>query len=145
MNIKLNVNESEKIYIIYNFHAEAERRQQRNRRQQQREMQNRGMLRHCTYFDAQFSRDGSHYALMCLGPSVPYVTLHKIILDDIDNAKDNNEGSGSSDEPDRVPLTAQKTLKDSSYSFELIALIENNTRLQVIFIFIRRFIRQCIN
>lgn len=109
---------------------EAERRQQRNRRPQQREMQNRGMLRHCTYFDAQFSRDGSHYALMCLGPSVPYVTLHRIILDEIDNAEDNSDGSGSSDEPESVPLTAQKIPKDSSYSFELIALIENNTRLQ---------------
>lgn len=127
------MNESDKIYIIYDFHTEAERRQQRNRRQQQREMQNRGMLRHCTYFDAQFSRDGSHYALVCLGPSVPYVTLHRIILDDIDNVEDNSEGSGSSNKPVSVPLTTQKTPKDSSYSFELIALIENNTRLQVMF------------
>jgi len=91
------------------------------------------MLRHCSYFDAQFSRDGSHYALVCLGPSVPYVTLHRTILDDIDNAEDNSDGSGSGDEPDSVPLTTQKMPKDSSYSFELIALIENNTRLQVMF------------
>lgn len=87
------------------------------------------MLRHCTYFDAQFSRDGSHYALICLGPSVPYVTLHRIISDEMNNAED---GSGSGDEPDSIPLTTQKTPQDSSYSFELIALLENNTRLQVI-------------
>ncbi|XP_025196099.1 uncharacterized protein LOC112595188 isoform X2 [Melanaphis sacchari] len=109
---------------------EAERRQQRNRRQQQREIQNRGMLRHCTYFDAQFSRDGSHYALICLGPSVPYVTLHRIVSNEIDNAEDNSDGSGSGDEADSVPLTTQKTPQEPSYSFELIALMENNTRLQ---------------
>jgi len=96
-------------------------------------MQNRGMLRHCTYFDAQFSRDGSHYALLCLGPSVPYVTLHRTILDEFENTEDNSDGSGSSDEPESVPLNAQKIPKDSSYSFELISLIENNTRLQVMF------------
>jgi len=125
-------NYGDNIFIIYDFRAEAERRQQRNRRQQQREIQNRGMLRHCTYFDAQFSRDGSHYALVCLGPSVPYVTLHRIILDEFDNAEDNSDGSGNGDETDNVPLTTQKIPQDSSYSFELIALIENNTRLQVI-------------
>jgi len=95
-------------------------------------MQNRGMLRHCTYFDAQFSLDGSHYALVCLGPSVPYVTLHRIVLDDSDNAEDNIDGSGTGDETDSVPLTAQQLPKNSSYSFEFIGLIENNTRLQVI-------------
>lgn len=94
-------------------------------------MQNRGMLRHCTYFDAQFSRDGSHYALVCLGPSVPYVTLHRIVLDDSDEFEDNTDGSGSGDVAESMPLIAQKSPKDSSFSFEFIALIENNTRLQV--------------
>ncbi|XP_025409060.1 uncharacterized protein LOC112682616 isoform X2 [Sipha flava] len=106
-----------------------ELRRQRNRRQQQK-MNNRGAMRHCTYYDAQFSRDGSHYALICLGPSVPYVTLHRILMDDSDNGEDNINGSGFGDEVVSMPQTTQKWLKDPSFSFEFVALIENNTRLQ---------------
>lgn len=110
---------------------EAERLQQRNRRQQQ-EMLGHGAIRHCTYYDAQFSRDGSYYALMCLGPSVPYVTLHRIVVEDKDDNEDNIDSSGVGDEMENVPNTAEKWPKDSSYSFEFISLLENNTHLQVI-------------
>lgn len=96
-------------------------------------MNTRGAMRHCTYYDAQFSRDGSHYALICLGPSVPYVTLHRILMDSSDNGEDNVDGSGFGDEVGSMPHSTQKWLKDPSYSFEFIALIENNTRLQVKF------------
>lgn len=90
-------------------------------------------MRHCTYYDAQFSRDGSHYALICLGPSVPYVTLHRIMVDDSDGGEDKSDGSGVGDEVDNGPDTVQKQPIDSSYSFQFISLIENNTRLQVMF------------
>jgi len=88
--------------------------------------------RHCTYYDAVFSRDGSHYALVCLGPSVPFVTLHRIVTDYNDDDEGDDVGSGD-DDVDSTPNIAQKQLKNSSYSFEFIALVENNTRLQVMF------------
>lgn len=109
-------------------YAEAERRQQRNRRQ---ETQSHGTSRHCTYYDAQFSHDGSHYALVCLGPSVPYVTLHRIVPpNDKNDDIDDSNGSGN-DEVDSLPLVAHKWHNNFSHSFEFIALVENNTRLQV--------------
>lgn len=89
-------------------------------------------MRHCTYYDAQFSRDGSHYALVCLGPSVPYVTLHRIVVDESDDSEDDSDGSGVGGEIDSMPDSAQKLRNDSTYSFQFVALIENNTRLQVI-------------
>lgn len=94
-------------------------------------MLSQGAIRHCTYYDAQFSRDGSHYALICLGPSVPYVTLHRIVVEDNDDTEDNVDSSSVGDEIDNVPNIAQKWPKDSSYSFEFISLLENNTHLQV--------------
>lgn len=116
--------------MISYLRAEAERRQQRNRRQ---ETQKPGTTRHCTYYDAQFSRDGSHYALVCLGPSVPYVTLHRIMTDDNNDNIDNNHSDGN-DEVDSLPHYTEKWTKNSSYSFEFVALVENNTRLQVNFL-----------
>lgn len=122
------------IFIICFVHLEAERHQQQNLQQQQQNMLNRGKIRHCTYYDAQFSRDGSHYALVCLGPSVPYVTLHKIVIDDKgeSDGEGDVDGSGVASEIDDLPRTAQSWLKDSPCSHQFIALIENNTRLQVI-------------
>lgn len=108
--------------------AEAERRQQRNRLQQQHDMLNHGKIRHCTYYDAQFSRDGSHYALVCLGPSVPYVTLHKIVMNDGGEGADKRDVIG---EPDGTPEIAKNWLNTSSSSYQFVSLVENNTYLQV--------------
>lgn len=107
---------------------EAERRQQRHRLQQKQDMLNHGKIRHCTYYDAQFSRDGSHYALVCLGPSVPYVTLHKIVANN--NGGEANNQKDVIDEVDSMP---QIELNTSSFSYQFVSLIENNTRLQVIY------------
>lgn len=106
-----------------------ERRQQRNRRQQREE--NRGAIRHCTYYDAQFSRDGKNYALICLGPSVPYVTLHRIVTNA--DAADDDRGSENGDQAHGGPHDLRKQSNDSSYSYDFVALLENNTRLQVMY------------
>lgn len=119
--------------VIFILRIEEERRQQRNRRRQ--EMLKRGASRHCTYYDAQFSRDGSHYALICLGPSVPYVTIHKVVTDHNNYDHGNGDSSGVGDDvvDDGMPHNTQDRPKNPSYSFEFIALVENNTRLQVTF------------
>lgn len=90
-------------------------------------------MRHCTYYDAQFSRDGSYYALVCLGPSVPYVTLHRVMVNESEDSEDDNNDSGVGGEVDSISDTVLKLPNDSVYSFQFVALIENNTRLQVIF------------
>lgn len=97
-------------------------------------MKNRGPIRYCTYYDAQFSQDGSYYALVCLGPSVPYVTLHRIVefYNYSDEGVGNTDGSGVGDEIDSTSHIAQKGPKDSSCSFEFVTVLENNTHLQVI-------------
>lgn len=53
------------------------------------------------------------------------------MTDDIDDGEDNISGSDFGDEVVSMPHTTQKWLKNPSYSFEFVALIENNTRLQV--------------
>lgn len=65
---------------------------------------------------------------------MPYVTLHRIVADD-------NDGNlGAELDTDNVQETVQKRSNDSSYSFEYVALLENNTRLQVIFLLFIYFI-----
>lgn len=49
--------------------------------------------------------------------------------DDIEN-NDNDSGSGVMDNTQHI--TQKSPTNNSSYTFEFIALIENNTRLQVI-------------
>lgn len=69
---------------------------------------------------------------MCLGPSVPYVTLHRIVANA--NTAEDDRGTDGSENGDQVystPRSAHKQPNDSTYSFDFVTLLENNTRLQV--------------
>lgn len=43
-------------------------------------VKNEGGGKNCTYNSAEFSKDQSHYILLCNGPDVPQVTVHNKVI-----------------------------------------------------------------
>lgn len=59
---------------------------------------------------------------------MPYVTLHRIVANA--DAAD-GDGGVNGDQGQGTPQNPRKQSNDSSYAYDFVALLENNTRLQV--------------
>ncbi|XP_050425787.1 LOW QUALITY PROTEIN: dipeptidyl aminopeptidase-like protein 6 [Adelges cooleyi] len=122
----------------YDDQADQRKRQHQrlreNEQQQQksnRDPRNRqgGNQNRCSYYDAEFSPTAEYYALICLGPGVPMVTLHKTVVVPQEEDKKPDEDDQKKKDSVSEPRAPQSSRRHPKISSKFVGTLENNTYL----------------
>lgn len=119
MGVYYTTRDDLKVVLIFVFYATDPRNRQGGN-------QNR-----CSYYDAEFSPTAEYYALICLGPGVPMVTLHKTVVVPQEEDKKPDEDDQKKKDSVSEPRAPQSSRRHPKISSKFVGTLENNTYLFV--------------